>query len=54
MGELLKAMAERGERDKGNGGDRKSQSQAATVKRETLGISKSESSRFQQAASVPR
>jgi hypothetical protein len=47
-------MAERGERDKGKGGDRKSQSQAATVKLESLGLDKHESSRFQQIAAVPQ
>jgi hypothetical protein len=47
-------MAQRGERDSGKGGDRKSQSHDATVKLEQLGISKDESSRFQRAAEAPR
>jgi hypothetical protein len=53
-GELLQDMAERGERDIGRGGDRKSQLQAATVKLEDLGIDNSESARFQQIAAVPQ
>lgn len=52
-GELLRDMAERGERDQGHG-DRKSGSQDATPKLADLGLTKDESSRFQQAASAPR
>lgn len=54
-GELLKDMAERGERDSGKGNRNPSlKSQDATPKLEDLGISKDESSRFQQAAAAPR
>lgn len=53
-GELLRDMAQRGERDNGKGGDRKSQSQAATVKLAALGLDKHEASRFQQVAAVPQ
>lgn len=49
-GELLKDMAQRGERDRGNGGDRKSHGQPVTVKLADLGIDAKESERFQRAA----
>lgn len=72
-GELLKEMALSGQRDTGKGGDRKSQSQHATVKvtqhdrpvrniivnvepaktLDQLGISKTQSSRWQALAEVP-
>jgi hypothetical protein len=52
-GELLKDMAKAGERDVGKGGDRKSQSHAATVKLNDLDINKSQSSRWQKLADVP-
>ncbi len=52
-GELLRAMADSGRRDRGLGGDRRSQSQPATVHLATLGVTKSESSRWQQVATVP-
>ena len=51
-GELLREMAERGERDLGRGGDRRSRSQAATVNLGQIGVTKSESSRWQQVAEV--
>lgn len=53
-GELLKNMAETGERDNGKGNrnpDLKSQS--ATPNLESLGLDKHEASRFQQLAAIP-
>lgn len=49
-GELLIASRENGTRDTGQGGDRRSQSQEPTVKLDDLGLSKHESSRYQQLA----
>jgi Domain of unknown function (DUF4326) len=51
-GELLKQMAERGERANRAGGGPKAESCGATQLRD-LGVSKSESSLWQQVASVP-
>lgn len=55
-GEMLKEGAEKGSRDQGKGGNRKSQSHDVTVKPATLdeiGISKMQSSRWQAIASIP-
>ena len=52
MGEMLRESAEAGERE-GRGGDRKSKSQRATLKIGDLGITKSDSSRWQQMAALP-
>jgi len=53
-GEMLKDMAKKGERDRGRGGDRKSQGTKAPVKTlNDLGITSDESKRWQKMASVP-
>jgi len=52
-GELLREMKERGERDTGSGGDRKSQSTPATVKLPDLGITRDQSSKWQKIAAIP-
>jgi hypothetical protein len=52
-GELLRDMAERGERA-AKGGDQRSEESSRSVRLEQLGLSRDESSRFQQAASAPR
>lgn len=51
-GELLTEMGERGERDPGKGGDRKSPSQGGRVKLADLGISFNQSSRWQLVAKL--
>ncbi len=50
-GELVRQMAERGERDRGD--DRRSGSHRATVNLDSLGVTKSEASRWQEVAAVP-
>jgi hypothetical protein len=49
-GELLAEMKERGERDAGKGGDRKSRYRAGTVKLPELGITYAQASRWQKLA----
>lgn len=49
-GELLSGMAERGERDPGKGGNRRSQFHDGTVKLNNLGIERKQSMRWQRMA----
>ena len=52
-GRLLIEMAERGERDTGKGGNRRSRLHGVTVKLSDLGLTKIESSRWQSLARLP-
>jgi hypothetical protein len=51
-GELIAQMGKDGTRDVGKGGDRKSQSRPTTVKLADLGISRDQSSQWQQLAGI--
>jgi hypothetical protein len=51
-GDLLIEMRERAQRDRGQGGDRRSRSRPATVKLADLGLTASQSSRLQRVASI--
>lgn len=53
-GELLRKMAEDGERDAGKGGDRKSRSQKKTVKLEDIGLTKQQSHKWQELSGLSR
>jgi N6-adenosine-specific RNA methylase IME4 len=52
-GELLKQMAQTGERDQGKGGDRKSPGHHVPVKLADLGVKPEQSKRWQRIAAVP-
>ena len=52
-GEMLRGSAATGQRDRGAGGDRKSQSHDATVKLSDLGITRDQSSRYKKLAAMP-
>jgi hypothetical protein len=52
VGQLLKETAERGERDTGQGGDRRSKSRPAILKVGDLGLSLDQSSNWQRVASL--
>jgi hypothetical protein len=53
-GEILIAMAERGERDTGRGGDRRAHCRDGRVKIPELGITHKQSSQWQKLANLPK
>jgi len=53
VGALLEEMKSNGQRDSGNGGNRRSRSSDSTVKLSDLGITKNQSSKFQKLAAIP-